>query len=79
MSSDIRSASVSRKTSETEISVSIQLDQPLDGSTAKISVDTGIGFLDHVRSRISALGLLYSCPAQMFTALSKHGGKCYTR
>lgn len=52
--SEIRTASVERKTSETEISVTISLDQPLDGSAAKISVNTGIGFLDHVRAADSA-------------------------
>ena len=55
---DVRTASVSRKTSETEIQVSIALDQPLDGSHAKISVSTGIGFLDHVSASPGAVAEL---------------------
>lgn len=44
-----RQASVSRKTSETEIEVFIDLDCA-PGSNVKqtIEVSTGIGFLDHV-------------------------------
>jgi imidazoleglycerol-phosphate dehydratase len=52
-----RQASISRKTSETEIEVSINLDtQPGSGLDHVISVSTGIGFLDHVRPR--------SCPSR---------------
>ncbi|KAH6918725.1 imidazoleglycerol phosphate dehydratase [Coprinopsis sp. MPI-PUGE-AT-0042] len=43
-----RQASIQRKTSETEIEVSIDLDcQPGSNVTQTISVSTGIGFLDH--------------------------------
>ncbi|KAL1683576.1 Imidazoleglycerol-phosphate dehydratase-domain-containing protein [Schizophyllum commune] len=53
-----RQAIISRKTSETEIEVSIDLDcAPGSAKAQEISVSTGIGFLDH-----------------MFTALAKHGG-----
>ncbi|PPR08110.1 hypothetical protein CVT24_010571 [Panaeolus cyanescens] len=53
-----RQASISRKTSETEIEVSINLDAASDPQINQvINVSTGIGFLDH-----------------MYTALAKHGG-----
>ncbi|KAL9715010.1 imidazoleglycerol-phosphate dehydratase [Leucoagaricus gongylophorus] len=53
-----RQATISRKTSETEIEVFIDLDC-VPGANVKqtIDVSTGIGFLDH-----------------MYTALAKHGG-----
>jgi hypothetical protein len=45
-----RIATISRKTNETEIEVSINLDcQPGSASEQIIDVSTGIGFLDHVR------------------------------
>lgn len=48
-----RVASVSRKTSETEIQVDLNLDAtPGSGITQVINVKTGIGFLDHVVSFI---------------------------
>jgi imidazoleglycerol-phosphate dehydratase len=40
-----RTASLARKTNETDIKVSINLDDKFD---QKINIDTGIGFLDHV-------------------------------
>ena len=44
-----RQATISRKTSETEIEVSIDLDcAPGSAKAQEISVSTGIGFLDHV-------------------------------
>lgn len=44
-----RQASISRKTNETQIDVSIDLDcQPGSKTTQNINVSTGIGFLDHV-------------------------------
>uniref|UniRef100_A0A8H8CN98 Imidazoleglycerol-phosphate dehydratase n=1 Tax=Psilocybe cubensis TaxID=181762 RepID=A0A8H8CN98_PSICU len=57
-----RQASISRKTQETSIEVSIDLDCA-PGSNVKqtIDVSTGIGFLDH-----------------MYTALAKHGGMSLT-
>ncbi|KAL1746051.1 Imidazoleglycerol-phosphate dehydratase-domain-containing protein [Schizophyllum fasciatum] len=57
-----RQATISRKTSETEMDVSIDLDcAPGSAKAQEISVSTGIGFLDH-----------------MFTALAKHGGMSLT-
>jgi len=57
-----RSAQVSRKTNETEIEVSINLDcQPGSGNVQEISISTGIGFLDH-----------------MYHALAKHSGMSLT-
>ena len=45
-----RTATISRKTNETEIEVHINLDcQPGSASQQIISISTGIGFLDHVR------------------------------
>jgi imidazoleglycerol phosphate dehydratase HisB len=49
-----RTATVSRKTNETEIEVYINLDcQPGSASQQIINISTGIGFLDHVRLRFS--------------------------
>lgn len=57
-----RQATVSRKTSETEIEVTIDLDcAPGSAKAQEISVSTGIGFLDH-----------------MYTALAKHSGMSLT-
>ncbi|KIM28789.1 hypothetical protein M408DRAFT_329238 [Serendipita vermifera MAFF 305830] len=57
---EARVAAVSRKTSETEIQVDLNLDAvPGSGIAQVINVKTGIGFLDH-----------------MFNALAKHGGWC---
>ncbi|KAJ3752080.1 IGPD-domain-containing protein [Lentinula raphanica] len=57
-----RTASVSRKTKETSIEVSLNLDcVPGSGVAQEINVSTGIGFLDH-----------------MYTALAKHGGMSLT-
>jgi imidazoleglycerol-phosphate dehydratase len=45
-----RTATISRKTNETEIEVHINLDcQPGSASQQIIDISTGIGFLDHVR------------------------------
>jgi imidazoleglycerol-phosphate dehydratase len=53
-----RQASVSRKTSETEIEVNLSLDDAFNENEKQIiEVSTGIGFLDH-----------------MYTALAKHSG-----
>jgi imidazoleglycerol phosphate dehydratase HisB len=43
-----RTASVERKTSETQITCSITLDNDPLANTQTIEVSTGIGFLDHV-------------------------------
>lgn len=48
-STTIRSATVTRKTAETNISCTITLDHA-PGVKQDISVKTGIGFLDHVSS-----------------------------
>ncbi|KAH8829506.1 Imidazoleglycerol-phosphate dehydratase-domain-containing protein [Flagelloscypha sp. PMI_526] len=53
-----RTAQFHRKTSETEIEISLNLDcTPGSGNLQEINISTGIGFLDH-----------------MYTALAKHGG-----
>ncbi len=49
---DIRKAHVSRKTSETDIEVSICLD-----GTGKCEADTGIGFFDHMLNSFARHGL----------------------
>lgn len=47
----IRTATITRKTNETDIQVYINLDcQPGSASQQIIDVTTGIGFLDHVHS-----------------------------
>ncbi|KAJ3862761.1 IGPD-domain-containing protein [Lentinula edodes] len=57
-----RTASITRKTNETNIEVSINLDcAPGSQIAQEINVSTGIGFLDH-----------------MYTALAKHGGMSLT-
>lgn len=48
----MRSASISRKTAETDVSVAIDLD-----GTGKASVATGIGFLDHMLELFARHGL----------------------
>jgi imidazoleglycerol-phosphate dehydratase len=40
-----RTAEINRKTNETDIQISLNLDDKFD---QKINIDTGIGFLDHV-------------------------------
>ncbi len=49
----MRTAEVERKTSETEISVSINLD-----GTGKYDVQTGVGFLDHMLEQLSKHSLI---------------------
>lgn len=45
-----RTAVLERKTNETQVSVSINLDcQAGSGNAQEINISTGIGFLDHVR------------------------------
>jgi len=48
MSNPIRTATVSRETSETSITCSLTLDVVPGVDKQEISVSTGIGFLDHV-------------------------------
>ncbi|KAI9466234.1 IGPD-domain-containing protein [Lactarius psammicola] len=62
MTTTARTATISRKTNETEINVSIDLDsQPGSTSQQVIKISTGIGFLDH-----------------MYHALAKHSGMSLT-
>jgi len=57
-----RQATVSRKTSETEVVVDICLDHAFSESEKQlIDVSTGIGFLDHV-IRLSIIHLSTSHP-----------------
>ena len=49
----MRTASVARKTSETEISVEVKLD-----GTGVYDIKTGIGFLDHMLEQLSRHGLM---------------------
>lgn len=70
-----RQASVSRKTNETEIQVTLDLDcAPGSNVEQKIQVSTGIGFLDHVGSTHFFRFNLITFSNQMYTALAKHGG-----
>lgn len=49
----VRQASVERKTGETSIAVTLNLDVA-PGEKQAISVSTGVGFLDHVSSSSSS-------------------------
>ncbi len=49
----MRTATIARKTKETEISVSLNLD-----GTGKYTVSTGIGFLDHMLEQLSRHSLI---------------------
>ena len=70
-----RQASVSRKTSETEIEVDLCLDHAFSESEKQvIEVSTGIGFLDHVNYPSRSSILFISLHDQMYTALAKHSG-----
>jgi imidazoleglycerol-phosphate dehydratase len=48
----MRTANILRKTNETEISLSLDLD-----GKGKYQVDTGVGFLDHMLSHVAVHGL----------------------
>jgi imidazoleglycerol-phosphate dehydratase len=48
----MRTASISRRTAETDVSVSIDLD-----GTGKAEISTGIGFLDHMLELFARHGL----------------------
>jgi imidazoleglycerol-phosphate dehydratase len=48
----MRTAKINRKTNETEISLSLNLD-----GKGKYTIDTGIGFLDHMLSHVAVHGL----------------------
>lgn len=49
----MRSASVARKTNETDIEVSVVLD-----GTGKYDIETGVGFLDHMLEQLSRHSLM---------------------
>ncbi|KAJ3811009.1 IGPD-domain-containing protein [Lentinula aff. lateritia] len=69
-----RTASITRKTNETNIEVSINLDcAPGSQIAQEINVSTGIGFLDHASMPYIARWLIL-----MYTALAKHGGMSLT-
>ncbi|SRR5258708_4147490 len=56
-----RTATLSRKTNETEIEVYVNLDcQPGSASQQVIDISTGIGFLDHVRFSTHIVSHLHS-------------------
>ena len=58
-----RKATIHRKTNETQIDVSIDLDcQPGASSQQIIDISTGIGFLDHVRQQSLPFILMLSRP-----------------
>ncbi len=48
----MRTSSITRKTNETDISISLNID-----GTGKAEIDTGIGFLDHMLHHIAVHGL----------------------
>ncbi|KAG8769099.1 imidazoleglycerol-phosphate dehydratase [Ceratobasidium sp. 428] len=56
MSESIRTATVSRKTSETEIDVKLELDCNPGLKKQVIEVATGIGFLDHMYHALAKHG-----------------------
>ena len=57
----MRSGKIKRKTTETDVSVSLKLD-----GTGKYKVQTGIGFFDHMLEQLarhSLICLLYTSPS----------------
>ncbi|KAG9005246.1 imidazoleglycerol-phosphate dehydratase [Tulasnella sp. JGI-2019a] len=52
----IRKASVSRKTNETDIQVTLSLDLDPSTSAQEIKISTGIGFLDHMYHALAKHG-----------------------
>lgn len=48
----MRTSTITRKTNETEIAISLNID-----GTGKVEIDTGIGFLDHMLHHIGVHGL----------------------
>ncbi len=55
-----RHATLHRTTSETDINLSLNLDEPIDGA----AVDTGVGFFDHMLTAVAKhgrLGLAVTC------------------
>jgi imidazoleglycerol-phosphate dehydratase len=49
----MRSATIERKTGETAVEVHLELD-----GTGQWTIDTGVGFLDHMLSHVSAHGMI---------------------
>ena len=75
-----RTATIQRKTNETNISVAINLDcQPGSGNKQEINISTGIGFLDHVNFiAYRRLVQRLIVGVKMFHALAKHSGMSLT-
>jgi imidazoleglycerol phosphate dehydratase HisB len=55
-----RTSTISRKTNETDIKVSLVLDVPV-GVDQVINIQTGIGFLDHVSTEKRKARLYLCC------------------
>ena len=68
--SEIRQATVKRKTSETDIALFLRID-----GSGEAEVDTGIGFFDHMLDQIarhSGMDLAVHCKGDLYaTILSK--------
>jgi imidazoleglycerol phosphate dehydratase HisB len=66
MSYSPRTASVTRKTNETSIQITLNLDAtPGSGIRQEIDIKTGVGFLDHVRALFG-----------FFSLYRTHSGSC---
>jgi len=66
---ELRSASVTRKTNETDIEVFLQLDNIPGVHTQTIQVSTGIGFLDHMYHALAKHGgmsLTMKCAGDLY-------------
>ncbi|KAG8714235.1 imidazoleglycerol-phosphate dehydratase [Ceratobasidium sp. 394] len=69
MSESVRSATVSRKTSETDIEVNLELDCNPGLKKQVIEVSTGIGFLDHMYNALAKHGhmsLMMKCKGDLW-------------
>ncbi|SCV67379.1 BQ2448_6025 [Microbotryum intermedium] len=68
MSKTIRTASVTRKTNETDIAITLTLDVAV-GATQEIDISTGIGFLDHMYHALakhSKMSLTIKCKGDLW-------------
>ncbi|KDE06281.1 imidazoleglycerol-phosphate dehydratase [Microbotryum lychnidis-dioicae p1A1 Lamole] len=68
MSRTIRSASISRKTNETDIAITLTLDVAV-GAAQEINISTGIGFLDHMYHALakhSKMSLTIKCKGDLW-------------